>query len=115
MVKPVRKLEENVSTVNGLEEVLKKEKRIMLVFHAKWCAPCRIYEKIIDEYRTEHNVPLCRVNVENAKELTDKFQIMSVPFTLIIDEDMSVKATQSGKIDEKSFHDLVIKYFSKTP
>lgn len=113
MAKPVRMLKENVSTVRDLEKVLKKERRIVLVFHATWCVPCRLYEKIIDKYRTEHDVPLSHVNVENARELTEKFQVMSVPFTLIVDEDMSVKETLCGNVDEKSFHNLVIKYFSE--
>lgn len=115
MAMPVRKLDENVSTISDLERVLKKEKRIMLVFHATWCMPCRMYEKIIDGYRTECNVPLCHVNVENARELTDKFQVMSVPFTLVLDEDMSVKEKLCGNVEERSFHNLVTKYFSQNP
>ncbi|KAL0266093.1 UNVERIFIED_CONTAM: hypothetical protein PYX00_011809 [Menopon gallinae] len=114
MKKPLRKLEESVNTVEGLKAVLEKEGRVIIVFHASWCRPCKVYEKTIEACRTEHEAPFCRVDVDCARELTQKFGVMAVPCTLVVDADMSVMREVNGVVDEDAFAKLVEECFGKS-
>ena len=66
------------------EEVYRSEKPVLLDFWASWCGPCRMVSPIVDEIAQERpDVKVCKVNVEEQRELAAAFKVMSIP-TLVV-------------------------------
>ena len=66
------------------EEVINSEKPVLLDFWASWCGPCRMVSPIVDEIAQERpDVKVCKVNVEEQRELAAAFKVMSIP-TLVV-------------------------------
>ena len=64
----------------NFEEVLKSESPVVVDFWAPWCGPCRMLSPVVDEVAMESkDVVFGKVNVDEEKELADKYGIMSIP------------------------------------
>ncbi|WP_051617809.1 thioredoxin family protein [Mycoplasmopsis iners] len=66
------------------EEIANKEELYVLVFHATWCAPCKMFKITLDELAKTNNIPVYRVDVDKYPELTRKFGVMSMPTWFIL-------------------------------
>jgi len=62
-------------------------------FYADWCVPCKaadsIIEKLADEY--DGKLTFARVNVDANHEITDTYELMSIPALLIFSKSQVVK------------------------
>ena len=74
----------SITKNNFQEEVINSEKTVLLDFWASWCGPCRMVSPIVDEIAQERpDVKVCKVNVEEQRELAAAFKVMSIP-TLVV-------------------------------
>src|SRR3972149_7090537 len=66
-------------------EVLKSTKPVLLEFGATWCQPCRILEPVLEELAAEWgaDVKVAKLDVDEASEITIKYQVLSVPTTML--------------------------------
>ncbi|MCX7981251.1 MAG: thioredoxin [Bacteroidia bacterium] len=65
-------------------EVLKSEVPVIVDFWATWCGPCRAIAPLIDDLANEYsNVKFAKVNVDENRDLSFKYKIMSIPSILI--------------------------------
>ena len=78
-------------------EVLNSEKTCLVDFYADWCGPCKMMSPIIDEIAGElgDTIKVGKVNSDENMELTQKYQIMSIP-TIIVIKNGEVKKTFVG-------------------
>ena len=62
-------------------------------FYADWCVPCKaadsIIEKLAEEYRGK--LTFARLNVDANREITDNYEVMSIPALLIFSKGKVVK------------------------
>jgi thioredoxin 1 len=62
-------------------------------FYADWCVPCKpadsIIEKLAEVYQGK--LTFARLNVDSNHEITDRYEIMSIPTLLIFSEGQVVK------------------------
>ncbi|WP_029905761.1 thioredoxin family protein [Mycoplasmopsis opalescens] len=56
-----------------------KEELHLVVFHAIWCPPCRMFKESLQQLAANDNVPVYRVDVDQNKELANEFHVQSLP------------------------------------
>ncbi|MHB1152597.1 MAG: thioredoxin [Eubacteriales bacterium] len=79
---------------NFNNEVLNSNKTVLIDFWANWCGPCRMLSPIVDEIAEETtDVKICKVNVDEEPELSQAFQVMSIPMLAVV---------KNGKLVNKS-------------
>ena len=78
-------------------EVLNSERTCLVDFYADWCGPCKMMSPIIDEIAGElgDTIKVGKVNSDENIELTQKYQIMSIP-TIMVIKNGEVKKTFVG-------------------
>lgn len=81
-----------LSKDDKFEEII-KEGTWLVDFFATWCGPCRMLEPVLEEFSKDNNV--LQVDIDQFGELTDSFNIMSVP-TLMCFENGTLKSQDVG-------------------
>ena len=74
-----------VTSANFEEEVLNSDKTVLIDFYADWCGPCKAYSPIVEAVASENeDIKVVKINVDNAQEIAYKYQVMSIPTTVVI-------------------------------
>ena len=55
----------------------------ILKFFGSWCNPCKALSKNLEDAGIEHK----SIDIDENEELTEKYNVMSVPTIVILDED----------------------------
>ena len=96
-----------VSSDNFEKEVLQSNQTVLVDFFANWCGPCKMLSPIVDEVAEEvNNVKVCKVNIDEARDLDSKYEIMSIP-TLLVFKNGSVVNTSLGLVSKQKILDLI--------
>lgn len=80
------------------ESVVEKSSVPVLVdLWAPWCGPCRMVSPALEQLATERagNLKLVKVNVDNAPQISQRFDVQAVP-TLLITRGSTVLARRAG-------------------
>ena len=81
-------------------EVIKAEGTALVDFYATWCGPCKIMSPVIDEIADENpSVKVCKVDVDEARDIAIQFGIMSIP-TVMVFKNGEVTKTFVGVTDK---------------
>lgn len=81
----------------NLSEMIKSDKPTLVNFHATWCGPCHMMKPNLDEVVNDvgHKIFYERIDVDQNKELSELFQVRSIPTTIIF-KNGEIKWRQSG-------------------
>jgi thioredoxin 1 len=80
---------------------------VMMDFWAEWCGPCRMIGPTIDELAEEYEgkAKVCKVNVDEERELAEKYKIRSIPAIIFFKDgeivDQMIGAASKDKFKEK--------------
>lgn len=93
-----------VNSTKEFDELISKEKYVLVDFWATWCAPCRmiapIIEKLADQY--EGKITVAKVDVDQQQELSIRYGIQSIP-TVILYKNGKIEAKEIGVKPLNSF------------
>ena len=96
-----------VNSDNFEDEVLQSKTTVLVDFYADWCGPCKMLSPIVDEIAEEvNNVKVCKINVDEARDIAGKYDIMSIP-TLLVFKNGSVVNSSLGLVDKRKILDLI--------
>lgn len=86
------------------QEVLETNKTVLIDFWASWCGPCKMLSPVVDEIAGEvdDSIKVCKVNVDDERELAMEFQVRSIPTLAVIKDgkvvNMSVGVKSKAEI-----------------
>lgn len=70
---------------NYPQEVLKSDKPVLIDFWAEWCGPCRMMSEVVDDIaETRSDIKVCKVNVDDERDMAIKFGIDAIPTIILI-------------------------------
>ncbi|MBU4256840.1 thioredoxin [Patescibacteria group bacterium] len=74
---------------NFKQEVEDNKGLILVDFFAEWCGPCKLLAPVINELIEEYkgkSVKIGKLNVDENKEIAEKYNIMGIPAIIIFKE-----------------------------
>ena len=91
-----------VNKDNFQEIVMDSDRKVLLDFWAPWCGPCQMLLPVIEELASEvKDVKICKINVDDQRELAKQFRVMSIPTLVLIENGQVVKRSMGYKPKEE--------------
>ena len=89
------------------ESYLASEGISFIDFWASWCGPCKAFAKVFEKVSKENkNINFLSVNIEKETELTETFEIRSVPHLIVIKNGIVIYS-DSGALSASSLKELI--------
>lgn len=98
----------NITSKNFNEEVLNSKIPVLVDFWASWCGPCKMMLPVVEEIEKEMEgkAKICKVNVDEDRDLAMKYDIMSIP-TFLVFKDGKVVNSILGVQDKQKIINLL--------
>jgi len=73
-------------TDSNFNDVINKNRLVLVDFYADWCMPCRMMAPVVEELAKElaGKVLVGKINVDENPATADRFQVFSIPTLVII-------------------------------
>ena len=72
--------------------------RVLIDFYADWCGPCRMVSPIIDQIAEERaDIKVGKVNVDEERELAEKFKVYSIPTLVVLNDGVVVHQVSGAR------------------
>ena len=87
---------------NFSTEVEKNKKPVLVDFWAPWCGPCRAIDPHLKAISNDNKeIVVAKVNVDDNKELSQKFNITGIPCMILFKDGKEVSRLVGGAPKEK--------------
>ena len=89
-----------IKTEKEFKEIIKKE--AVVDFWASWCMPCMMFAPVFEEISKKFkNISFGKVNVDENRNLAEKYDISSIPTLLIFKKSKLVKKLRGSLSEEE--------------
>jgi thioredoxin 1 len=98
-----------VLTDKTFSEVVAKNEIVVVDFWAQWCEPCKSFAKVMEKLAEKYpDIIFASVDIDQEKELTRDFKIISVPSIMILKKQVVIFA-DSGALPATALSELIDK------
>jgi thioredoxin 1 len=100
------------ATDANMDEMLEKNRLLLVDFWAEWCGPCRMIAPVVEEIAKEHagRLAVAKLNVDENPQTTMRYQTMSIPTLILFREGKPVErivgAAPRGMIEARLLRHL---------
>ena len=86
-----------IKSFQELDQILDKDKLILVDFYADWCSPCKTMMPMLEFLSgyIKEQLDIVKVNIESEKVIADEFKIKTVPALFFI-KDRKVLERMTG-------------------
>jgi thioredoxin 1 len=87
-----------------IEDIIKKNSKVIVDVYADWCGPCKMLAPILDEVDNNTDITVVKINADDKvnSEYITKFNIVSIPTTIYYKDGVTF-SVESG-VNPKAFH-----------
>ena len=94
-------------TKDNFNDIVGGSSTVIIDFWASWCGPCRRFAPTFEAASEEHeDIVFAKVNTEEQPELSQYFQIRSIPTLMVFREQIGI-FQQAGALPAPAFTDLI--------
>lgn len=97
-----------VNSTKEFDDLLAKEKFVLVDFWATWCAPCRMIAPVIEELAEQYDgkISVAKVDVDQQQELSIRYGIQSIP-TVVLFKEGKVAQKEIGVKPKNTFVNMI--------
>tara|TARA_B100001245_G_scaffold66121_1_gene46017 strand:- start:2036 stop:2356 length:321 start_codon:yes stop_codon:yes gene_type:complete len=95
-------------TDSNFNDVISKNKTVLIDFWAEWCGPCRMIGPIIEELANEYEgkAIIGKVDVDSNQESSIKYGVRSIP-TILTFKDGKIVDRQVGAVPKETLTNVI--------
>lgn len=94
-------------TQENFDSTIEANPLVIIDFWASWCGPCKSFAPIFEQAAKEYpDIVFAKVDTENQPQLSQDFNVRSIPMVMIIKEQVIIYA-ESGAVPAKAFKELI--------
>jgi len=95
-------------TDSNFNNVISKNKTVLVDFWAEWCGPCRMIGPIIEELANEYEgkAIIGKVDVDSNQESSIKYGVRSIP-TILTFKDGKIVDRQVGAVPKETLTNII--------
>jgi len=95
-------------TDSNFNDVISKNKTVLVDFWAEWCGPCRMIGPVIEELANEYEgkAIIGKLDVDSNQESSVKYGVRSIP-TILTFKDGEIIDRQVGAVPKKTLTNVI--------
>ena len=95
-------------------DVINADTPVFVDFWAAWCGPCRMVGPVVEELAGDYDgkVNFVKVNVDNAQEIAQKYNVFSIPRLLLLNKG-EIIAQQVGAGSKETYQNMIDRALEK--
>ena len=95
-------------TDKNFNDIISKNKTVLVDFWAEWCGPCRIIGPVIEELANEYEgkAIIGKLDVDSNQESSVKYEVRSIP-TIITFKDGEIVDRQVGAVPKETLKNIL--------
>jgi thioredoxin 1 len=90
----------------NFDKILTLHNVLVVDFWATWCRPCKMFSPILEEISKENNIWIAKIDVDQNPIQASKYNITSVPTTIIFENGKEVKKILGAKPKHQMIEEL---------
>ena len=96
-----------ITNENFEQEVTNSEEAVLLDFYADWCGPCKMMSPVLDQVSEREDIKVCKVNVEDAAEISAKFGIRGIPVLMVFKDGEQSGVPHVGSLNLAKLNEFI--------
>ena len=95
-------------TDSNFNDVISKNKTVLVDFWAEWCGPCRMIGPVIEELANEYEgkAIIGKLDVDSTQESSVKYGVRSIP-TILTFKDGEIVDRQVGAVPKETLTNVI--------
>ena len=95
-------------TDSNFNDIISKNKTVLVDFWAEWCGPCRIIGPVIEELANEYEgkAIIGKLDVDSNQESSVKYGVRSIP-TILTFKDGEIVDRQVGAVPKETLTNVI--------